>query len=233
MNPTFRRFAPHSLLFLTLFLFVFIPLFPKIPLFDAIPGYLVRVRLEDVLVLLTGAFWLVLAKKGLIVWKNEMLSLVIFYAGTGLLSILSGVILLQTIPFQPLHLGKSFLHFFRYLEYFSLFFFAASSIRTQKHIAYVIGLLATTILVVTIYGYGQLNWHWPLFSTMNRESSKGERLYLTEFARVQSTFAGHYDMAAFLALSLPILLGVTLFINKKWQQALLSAVQIAGLWLLM
>ena len=41
---------------------------------------------------------------------------------------------------------------------------------------------------------------------MNREFSKGIILYLTEHARVQSTFAGHYDMAAYLVIMLPLIL---------------------------
>ena len=41
---------------------------------------------------------------------------------------------------------------------------------------------------------------------MNREFSKGMRLYLSEYARVQSTFAGHYDLGAYLVVVLPLAL---------------------------
>jgi hypothetical protein len=43
---------------LSVFLLIFIPLFPKIPLFDILPGYIVRVRPEDLLVLCAAFVWL-------------------------------------------------------------------------------------------------------------------------------------------------------------------------------
>ena len=46
---------------------------------------------------------------------------------------------------------------------------------------------------------------------MNREFAKGMKLVLTPHARVQSTFGGHYDFAAYLVLLLPF----TLMIAKK------------------
>ena len=56
----------HIILILTGFLIAFIPLYPKLPLFDAIPGYIVRVRLEDILLLVTGLIWLVQVVLGLV-----------------------------------------------------------------------------------------------------------------------------------------------------------------------
>ena len=43
----------NIILFLSVFLLAFIPLFPKIPLFSPIEEYIVRVRLEDIFVLIT------------------------------------------------------------------------------------------------------------------------------------------------------------------------------------
>jgi len=50
---------------------------------------------------------------------------------------------------------------------------------------------------------------------MNREFSKGWRLVLTEHARVPSTFAGHYDFAAYLVLFLTLSASIFLFIKKE------------------
>jgi hypothetical protein len=58
--------------------------------------------------------------------------------------------------------------------------------------------------------FGQEYWQFPLYSTMNREYSKGTTLYLQEGARPQSTFAGHYDLAAYLVLVLPIIFSLSL-----------------------
>ncbi len=46
---------------------------------------------------------------------------------------------------------------------------------------------------------------FPAVQTMNAEFAKGELLILTPFARVSSTFAGHYDLAAYLVFFIPLL----------------------------
>lgn len=46
---------------------------------------------------------------------------------------------------------------------------------------------------------------FPAVQTMNPEFAKGALLNLTPFARVSSTFAGHYDLAAYLVFFIPIL----------------------------
>jgi len=223
----------HLLLILAAFLFAFIPLFPKIPLFDILPGYIVRVRAEDFLVFLTGLVWLgqVLRKK--VEWKTSVFFFVLAYILLGLASMLLGSVLTQTIPPHLIHIGKSALHFFRYLEYFSLFFFTYSAVKTKEHIKLFVGVLALTVIAVAMYGAGQKYLNWPLYSTMNREYSKGEALYLSEFARVQSTFAGHYDLTAYLVLVLPILFALALSYSDRRVQALLALSQLVGVWLLL
>ena len=117
----------------SLFLLAFIPLYPKIPLFDILPGYIVRVRVEDLLLVLASGLWFWHALKNRQMWKNGYLGFVGIYALGGLLSIALGVFLLQTIPLELLHVGKSALHYFRYLEYFALFFIVFSGITTKQH----------------------------------------------------------------------------------------------------
>ena len=51
-------------------LLVVIPLYPKIPLFDAIPGYIVRIRLEDFLILVTTVFWAIQLIRKKARWPN-------------------------------------------------------------------------------------------------------------------------------------------------------------------
>jgi hypothetical protein len=84
-------------------------------------------------------------------------------------------------------------------------------------------MFVTAAFLVSIYGYGQKYLSWPVYSTMNREFAKGWRLVLTEFARVNSTFAGHYDLAAFTVIALPLM--VVLFIlSRRRLYRLLTAV---------
>lgn len=197
-------FDRYMLLVISVFLLAFIPLYPKIPLADIIPGYQVRVRLEDLLMLLAMIVWSIQLIRHKVTWRVSATALIVFYLTAGLISLVLGVFLLQSIPFELLHIGKSGIHLVRYFEYFLMFFFFLEAIKKPKDLKVVGGVLAIVILGVAIYGFGQKYLHWPLYSTMNREYSKGEALYLTEFARVQSTFAGHYDLAAYLVPVMPI-----------------------------
>lgn len=220
------------LLIIASFLLAFIPLYPKIPLFDVLPGYIVRVRLEDVLVLFAFLYYAVLLFQKKIDWKNSINSWIFAYLAIASLSILSAMFLIKTIPLELIHIGKSVLHLFRYTEYFVLFFLMFSSIKKVKDLKVVLYTLVFTVLAVVIYGYGQRAWYWPVFSTMNREFSKGMVLYLTEHARVQSTFGGHYDLAAYLVIVLPILYLLAIKAKEKKAKTLLLVTHLSGLWLL-
>lgn len=236
-KPSFKKklanfFDQKLLLFASLFLLIFIPLYPKIPLFEAIPGYIVRVRLEDIFVGLVTAFYLMQVFRKKITWQNPAATWIFAYLLVALLSIISGLFIIRTIPFESLHFAKSFLHLLRYIEYFALLFILYASIRSEKDLKLVINTLAITLLAIIVYGYGQKYLYWPVFSTMNREFSKGMVLYLTEHARVQSTFAGHYDLAAYLVLILPFFYVLGIKSQKRGAKIIFKILHILGLWLL-
>ena len=222
----------YLLLLMSSFLIAFIPLYPKIPLFDALPGYIVRVRLEDVLVFLTLIIYLIQILRKKIKWKNKINNWIFAYVIFALLSILSGIFIIPTIPMEMLHIGKSMLHWFRYFEYFFLFFFLFSFFHEKNVLKFILHTLSFTLFAITLYGYGQKNWYWPVYSTMNREFSKGIRLYLTEHARVQSTFGGHYDLSAFLVILLPIYYTLAIKSDNKKERRLYKILHLLGLWLL-
>lgn len=206
----------RNLLFsLSVFLLAFIPLFPKLPILDALPGYIVRVRVEDFLILFTGIIWLRAVITRRIEWRSSYFWFVALYAVVGIVSIGLAAGLLQTIPLSLLHMGKSALHLFRYLEYFSLFFILFTSIRNKKQVYIALAVTVLTLLGVVGYGIGQKYLHFPVYSTMNREYSKGEKLYLEQGARPQSTFAGHYDLAAYLVIVLPLLFSLSIGLVRK------------------
>ena len=222
----------NILLLLGGFLLIFIPLYPKIPLFSPIEQYIVRVRWEDVLVFLTGVVWLVQLIRKKVTIKLPVAPMIFAYAVVGALSLLTAVFVIKTIPLQPLHVGKSLLHYFRYMEYFSLFFILSTAVKTRRQLTTLFAVIGVTLLLVFIYGVGQKYYYWPVYSTMNREFSKGIRLYLTPHARVQSTFAGHYDLAAYLVIVLPLILGGFYILKNKAIRILLAASFIGGMWLL-
>lgn len=214
------------------FLIFFIPLYPKIPLFSPIEQYIVRVRWEDIAILFTVIVWVIWWLRKKVTINIQFAKLIGLYLLFSFLSVVSGIFLTKTIPLEAIHIGKSLLHFFRYLEYFTLFFILYSAIKTKKDVIKVLIILAITLFGVTVYGLGQRYLYWPVYSTMNREFSKGIRLYLTEHARVQSTFAGHYDLGAWLVIVLPLILALAFTSKNKFIKLGLHLLHLGGLWLL-
>jgi hypothetical protein len=51
LKNAFSWLDEHILLLLLGFLLAFIPLYPKIPIADLLPGYIVRLRVDDLLIL--------------------------------------------------------------------------------------------------------------------------------------------------------------------------------------
>ena len=227
-----RWFDQHGLFALSLSLLIFIPLYPKLPLFEAIPGYLVRVRLEDLLVLITGLVWFTQLLRKKIEWRTSFHLAVIGYALAGLLSLGVAVYLQQTIPFELIHVGKSALHYFRYLEYFSLFLFMYAGVKTKRHAQIALAALVVILNLVFIYGVGQRYLEWPAFSTMNREYSKGQSLILNPADKLQSTFGGHYDLAAWLIIVIPLIVSWILVSPALLPKPWMGISVLGGGWLL-
>src|SRR3989344_8978566 len=174
------------------FLLVFLPLYPKWPLFDILPGYNVRVRLEDIFILLVNLiFWAQVLFKKIKISRAPLLKPILIYLGIGFLSTLSAIFITKTVYPEWIQIAKLYLHWLRRIEYFSLFFIFFFAVKTRQQLQRFLLILGTTVLGVAVYGFGQKYLYWPAYSTMNREFAKGIALYLTEHARVLSTFGGH------------------------------------------
>ncbi len=201
----------EQILFLGIgFLLFFIPIYPKFPLI-AIRETYVNIRLEDIFVsLLVGIFLIqVVLKKDFSLLNKFLTRLILFFFWTGALSAVSGILITKNVT---AHLV--FLHWLRRVEYILLFFIAYSSFKDIKKLKTFGWLLLISTFGVIIYGLGQKFFGWPVVSTMNKEFSKGMILRLTWWARVNSTFAGHYDLAAYMVMILP-LATIALMISKK------------------
>lgn len=180
-----------------------IPLLPKFPLV-AVPETFVAVRLEDFLVALFGFFWLFYfwpTRKEF--FKDNLNLAILFFLLVGLISFISAIFITQTV--SP-RLGL--FHYLRRIEYFLPFFIASFALTTRREIMFVLTALFLTTVGVFFYGVGQMYFGLPVISTTNIEYSKGLLLPLTEGARVNSTFAGHYDLAAFLSMVLVLALAL-------------------------
>jgi len=191
-------------------LLLFIPLYPKFPLFN-VPGTYVAIRLEDFWVGLVFAVWLIFeVKQGFITFKAKTPRLILLYFLAGGISLLSALTITKTVS-----LRLAFFHFLRRIEYMSCFLIAFASVKKKENTKSFIYTLLLSSVGVFIFGIGQKFFNWPVISMMNEEFSKGMALYLAEWTRINSTFAGHYDLAAFAVLVLSLTLGFIIGIRGK------------------
>ena len=233
MRKLFVWLDQHLLTIAAGFLLVFIPLYPKWPLFDILPGYNVRVRLEDILILLTNLYFFIqVLRHRLQLSRAPLLKPILIYLAIGFISTLSAIFITKTIYPEWIQIAKVYLHWFRRIEYFSLFFIFFFALKSSKQILVFIYLLMFTILSVSIYGFGQKYLYWPAYSTMNREFSKGIALYLTEHARVLSTFGGHFDLAGYILITLIPLIIISFVYEKKLVRYLAAVIAVLEYWLL-
>lgn len=208
-------------------LFIFIPLYPKFPLVN-IPGTYVAIRIEDLLVALIVLFWAIWEiVRGLPVLRDRVSQLILLYLAIGGLSLLSAILITKNI--SP-HLAL--FHWLRRVEYMSLFFVAYASVKGLRNVkSYSWAILIATVGVI-IYGLGQKFFAWPVVSTMNEEFSKGLLLQLSEWARVNSTFAGHYDLAAYLVMILALTMGLMVGLKDKLSRIVIGLIGFFSLYLL-
>lgn len=199
------------LLLLIVFLFVFIPIYPKFPLVN-VTGTFVAVRMEDLLIVLALGLWgiyMVTSGKLNSFFSDKLYQALLLFFFIGAVSSLSAIFLTQTV--SP-HL--SILHWARRMEFMMLLPIVVTIVRSKKQMIIILLALSFMLLLVNIYALGQQYLNWPVVSTTNSEFSKGLILQLTSGARVNSTFAGHYDLAVFLAMAL-VLLSATFFVAWK------------------
>jgi hypothetical protein len=202
----------ENILFLeTVFLLAFIPLFPKIPVLD-VKNTWVYIRAEDFVVLLVFLSWLALLVKKKITLKTPLTLPILVFWLIGTVATIHGVLLIFP-SLTGVHPNVAFLSLVRHIEYMSLFFIAFHATKDKRMLNVVIATLVITLLCVVAYGFGQKYLGFPAYLTMNEEFAKGIPIRLSQLSRVPSTFAGHYDLAAYLVLIIPIL--VSLFFGVR------------------
>ncbi len=208
------HFVRNNLLYLcTLFLLIFIPLYPKLPLFD-IRNTWVYVRAEDFVVIFVIALWSFLLFKRRVSFKTPLTLPILIFWIIGAVATIHGVVLIFP-EISNVFPNVAFLGFLRHIEYMSLFFISYSAMKDKKLLPAVIFTLVLTFFLVSLYGIGQKYLGFPAYLTMNEEFAKGIPIRLSQLSRVPSTFAGHYDLAAYLVLVIPILASL-IFGFKNW-----------------
>lgn len=196
---------------LVMVLFVFIPLYPKFPLFN-VEGTFAAIRLEDLLIFLTVIIWaiyLLFSGKWRDLIKDKLIQALLLFFLIGAVSTFSAIFLTQLVT--P-HLA--ILHLLRRVEYMILLPIIFSIISTKKQIFKILFFLILVTILINIIALGQQYLRWPLVSTTNSEFAKGQIIYLTEGARPNSTFAGHYDLAVFLTMVIVFLSAIFFYFRK-------------------
>ena len=207
---------------------VLVPLFPKFPLIK-VPGTFVAIRLEDLLLFISAVLLGIILLPDLTHFAKVKLNQTVFlYLFVGFISFLSAALVTKTVV--P-HIG--FLHLLRRIEYFIPLFLGMVVIgRSRPSLEFYLKILLIVVIIAFIYGFGQKHFDWPIVITQNEEYSKGVALRYVAGSHVNSTFAGHYDLATFLVLVLPIFITSFFVLKGFWTRLLLFFGYFSGMWLL-
>jgi len=207
---------------------VVVPLFPKFPLIH-IPATFVSIRLEDLLILSAFIVLVIyILKEPKSFFRQKVNIAILLYLGVGIVSLAAAVFITKTVV--P-HIGL--LHWARRVEYFIPFFLGYHVIkRNTRNLEFYLKILVAVILYASVYGIGQRYFNWPIVITQNLEYSRGVALRWVEGSHVNSTFAGHYDLATFLVITLPIIVSLLVLLRGKLPKILLGTAFLSGLWLL-
>ena len=103
----------HILLVLSGFLLAFLPVYPKLPLADVLPGYIVRLRIEDIVIAFASIVWFIQLIRGKIKLKTPLTVIISSYLLVGLASCFTAIFWTGTVPQSTPHVLKLFLHYGR------------------------------------------------------------------------------------------------------------------------
>lgn len=208
-----------------------IPLYPKFPILN-VPGIYVAIRAEDFIILFLSVVWFLQTFKRdkSTFFKDKINIAIMLFLLAGLLSSISSLLITKS---TSLHIVL--LHWARRVEYLLPFFIARTTLTDGLNKSrFFVTTLFLGIFLVFAFGYGQVHFGFPVISTQNEEYSKGIALRWTPGARLHSTFAGHYDLAAFLVMLLPIATALLFFYKKLRNRILFFLIAIfPGFWLML
>lgn len=220
----------NILLVLTLFLLVFIPLYPKKPLFDIVNTW-VYIRAEDLVVFAVLAVWATLLIKRNITLKSPLTMPIFLFWLAGALATFHGVLIIfpEVADIFP---NVAFLSYLRRIEYISMFFVAYAAVKDRTYLPVISAVVTLTLVGVIGYGLGQRYLHFPAYLTMNEEFAKGVPIELSPLSRIPSTFGGHYDLAAYLVLVIPLVVSLLFGVRNRILKILLFMTAVGGFGLL-
>jgi len=218
----------QKLKYLTAVILIAVPLYPKFPLIN-VPNTYVSIRLEDFVLLLSALIlFFIMLPKVVNLFQTDLIRAILIYLVVGLVSLVSAILLTKTvIP------AIGFLNWLRRLEYFVPFFLGLFAMGAdRKNLEFYVKIIIFVVIVAFIYGFGQKYFSFPVIITQNEEYSKGVALRWIPGSHINSTFAGHYDLASFIVLTLPFLISAFFLLKGKLTKFVLAITVASGLWLL-
>ena len=203
------KWLDNNVLKIVLIAYVFfIPLFPKLPL-KMVDYTYIAIRFEDIFVAIVYLiFFIQLLRKKVTLNRKYLIMFSLFWVAV-FISFFLGFYVQKTIIIR----NVGFLNALRRIEYMAIFFVFAAVVKSWKDLLFYMKLILVVFAIVCVYGLGQKYLGWPAVQTMNPEYAKGYILVLDATARISSTFAGHYDLAAYIILFIPIILALTIQIS--------------------
>ncbi|HXS14588.1 MAG TPA: hypothetical protein VN711_00485, partial [Candidatus Saccharimonadales bacterium] len=225
---------------------LFIPLYPKLPSVHIVRTW-VYIRLEDFLIAALASVWFIqLIRRKVKLPLPVGIPLVVYWV-SGLITLVYSLLIVgpHLAGFFP-HIAA--LEYVRRIEYMILFFVAFTTVQSIKDLKNYVITLGVALVGILVYGFGQryyLNlWAafpnfftqhafcFPSFQTGNEEFAKGIPLCLPSDARITSTFGGHYDLAAYLVVVVPLFIALFVTAKKVWMKISTGILSLLSLMLL-
>jgi hypothetical protein len=202
-------------------------LLPKLPLQHVEYTY-IKIRFDDLLPAIVGIVFLLQWIRRKIKLNTSMLIAFLLFWAFVFVSFYYGYVQLGTIPGPRFNIGL--LHSLRRIQYMMIFFVASSAIITEKRFKDYLNYYFITLFVVVIYAIGQKFLGFCSYQSMNPAYVDGRCLVLHIGDRINSTFGGHFDLAAYLTFSIPMIIGMYFATGKKRYTALFVAALIVLLY---
>ncbi len=221
LSKSLKWLDDNILVILTIIFIFFIPLYPKLPL-QMITYTYIAVRLEDIYVVLYVLIFFIQLVRRKVVLNQKFLWLFLAFWAAVFISFLYGAFLKKNLPYRQV----AFLNAARRVEYMCIFFIGLAVTKDKKQLLTYLKYILIVLGLVGIYGVGQKFLGWPAVQTMNPEYAKGYLLFLTPEARISSTFAGQYDLGAYVVFLIPIVSAVYFYYKKSLRYLLLSVLTI-------
>ena len=188
-----------------------VALLPKFPIQHVEYTY-IKIRIDDVLPAGMVALFFVQWLRRKVRLNTALLIPIILFWVSVFVSFLYAYYVQLTIPIFNIGL----LHSLRRVEYLSVFFLGSSLVTSEKRFRQYLGIYVISFFVVSLYGVVQKFGLLPSIQTMNPAYVDGRLLWLNSDDRINSTFGGHFDLAAYLTFSILIVIGLYYQRLKKW-----------------